>query len=101
MADIQKIVLKIALILVIVSLQGMVAAMVGPSQCDDGIDNDGDGAADYPGDCGCVSQYDNDESDCCTNCSPEPIFAIAAVMALAPVLAYGLVRISRKQNKKQ
>ena len=32
-------------------------------QCSDGIDNDGDGKTDYPGDPGCDSTGDNDEAD--------------------------------------
>ena len=34
-----------------------------PPQCDDGIDNDGDGGIDYPVDLGCDSASDNDETD--------------------------------------
>ena len=34
-----------------------------PSQCSDSIDNDGDGAIDYPADAGCSSALDNDESN--------------------------------------
>ncbi|MFZ2763879.1 MAG: peptidoglycan-binding domain-containing protein [Minisyncoccia bacterium] len=33
-----------------------------PPQCDDGIDNDGDGFIDYPADPGCTSEDDNTES---------------------------------------
>jgi len=73
-------------------------AMGVPSQCSDGIDNDGDGAIDYLADCGCNDPSDNDESDCCTNCAPEPITTIAAIAVLAPVLGYGLVRRRQKQN---
>jgi len=32
-------------------------------QCDDGIDNDGDGKIDFPNDPGCDSKEDNDETD--------------------------------------
>ena len=32
------------------------------SQCNDGIDNDGDGKTDYPQDTGCSSPYDNSET---------------------------------------
>ena len=32
-------------------------------ECDDGIDNDGDGKVDYPADPGCSSKNDDDESD--------------------------------------
>jgi hypothetical protein len=33
------------------------------SQCSDGIDNDGDGCADYPNDHGCTSSSDNSEAE--------------------------------------
>jgi hypothetical protein len=33
-------------------------------ECNDGTDNDGDLAADYPDDAGCSSSTDNDETDC-------------------------------------
>lgn len=34
----------------------------GSFACNDGLDNDGDGITDYPGDAGCSSPSDNDES---------------------------------------
>lgn len=37
-------------------------------QCSDGIDNDGDGAVDYPADGACSSADDNDENDFKTQC---------------------------------
>jgi hypothetical protein len=40
-----------------------------PTQCSDRIDNDGDGANDYPADLGCVSAADDDE----TNSPPPPL----------------------------
>jgi len=33
-------------------------------ECEDNIDNDGDGNIDYPDDTGCTRAKDNDESDC-------------------------------------
>jgi hypothetical protein len=36
-----------------------------PAACNDGLDNDGDGIADYPNDPGCSSESDSDESDDC------------------------------------
>ncbi|HLD02873.1 MAG TPA: hypothetical protein VJC07_04195 [Candidatus Nanoarchaeia archaeon] len=33
--------------------------------CTDGIDNDGDGKIDFPGDIGCTGSNDNDERDGC------------------------------------
>jgi len=36
-----------------------------PASCSDGIDNDGDGIADFPSDPGCASQSDDDETDDC------------------------------------
>ncbi len=38
-----------------------------PAACNDGLDNDGDGIADYPNDPGCASPNDTDESDNCPN----------------------------------
>lgn len=35
--------------------------------CSDGIDNDGDGAIDYPADSGCMNETDDDESPSCFN----------------------------------
>ena len=34
----------------------------GPAQCEDGVDNDGDGFVDFPNDPGCDSASDNDET---------------------------------------
>src|SRR5680860_999659 len=34
-----------------------------PPQCSDGLDNDGDGVTDFPGDPGCTDAQDNDETD--------------------------------------
>lgn len=39
-----------------------ISVTVTMSQCSDGIDNDGDGAIDYPADSDCVDLNDNDES---------------------------------------
>ena len=36
-------------------------AVVGQTQCSDGIDNDGDNLADFPNDPGCSDLFDNDE----------------------------------------
>jgi hypothetical protein len=36
-----------------------------PAACNDGVDNDGDGKADFPLDPGCTSISDNDETDDC------------------------------------
>jgi parallel beta-helix repeat protein len=36
----------------------------GPSECQDGADNDGDGDTDFPSDSGCSAADDLDESDC-------------------------------------
>jgi hypothetical protein len=36
-----------------------------PAACNDGLDNDGDGVADYPNDPGCSSTSDTDETDTC------------------------------------
>ncbi len=36
----------------------------GPAACDDGIDNDYDGSADYPNDPGCANALDDDETKC-------------------------------------
>ncbi|HLD02665.1 MAG TPA: hypothetical protein VJC07_03135 [Candidatus Nanoarchaeia archaeon] len=34
------------------------------SACNDNVDNDGDGATDYPADAGCANNQDNDETNC-------------------------------------
>lgn len=58
--------------LYLVAISGLYAAsesttltvtVLGPPQCNDGIDNDGDGKIDYPDDPGCSSPSDNDESE--------------------------------------
>lgn len=36
----------------------------GAKECNDGIDNDGDGATDWPADAGCKNKNDNDETNC-------------------------------------
>ena len=38
---------------------------IGTKQCNDGIDNDGDGLIDFPNDPGCTSPDDDDETDDC------------------------------------
>ncbi len=38
--------------------------------CGDGVDNDGDGVADFPNDPGCSSVSDNDETDTCPGVGP-------------------------------
>lgn len=38
-------------------------------QCSDGVDNDGDGLADYPSDSGCSGKYDNNEKNVLVGCS--------------------------------
>jgi hypothetical protein len=46
------------------SVQARVVACDGcGAQCDDDLDNDGDGRVDYPDDSGCASADDNDERD--------------------------------------
>ena len=45
-----------------------VATSVTCSQCSDGIDNDGDGATDFPNDFSCQSPDDNNESDPMAQC---------------------------------
>ncbi len=79
-----------------------------PAACSDGLDNDGDGAIDYPDDSGCVSPYDAGEE---LFALPEPagIGAISAgIIALAllarrrrghlrgPKLWCGLAAVSRR-----
>jgi hypothetical protein len=46
---------------------------VGTNQCDDGVDNDGDGKIDYPNDPGCTSPTDNDETDTCPTGATCPV----------------------------
>ncbi len=38
-----------------------IAVLAAPKQCNDRLDNDGDGSIDYPADPGCSSKTDNDE----------------------------------------
>lgn len=38
--------------------------VIGPVQCSDGVDNDGDGATDYPDDTGCTGPDDTREAPC-------------------------------------
>ncbi|MEA2446555.1 MAG: hypothetical protein QOK47_192 [Actinomycetota bacterium] len=48
------------------SLQARVVACTGcDAQCGDQVDNDGDGATDFPDDSGCGSEGDNDERPSC------------------------------------
>ncbi len=50
----------------------VVVAVNAPGQCQDGIDNDGDGWTDYPADLGCTSAVGANESDVgVTQCSDE------------------------------
>ncbi|QSA96502.1 cellulose binding domain-containing protein [Methylococcus sp. EFPC2] len=51
---------------------GALALNRGFVACNDGVDNDGDGATDYPADPGCVSASDGDETD------PLPVPAVCA-----------------------
>lgn len=49
--------------LVLAMLVLAMAVLAAPKQCRDGIDNDGDGAVDYPADFSCSSAQDNDETN--------------------------------------
>ena len=50
-----------------------------PSQCSDGIDNDGDGKIDFPADPGCTDASDNDETDV-ASCKTGPTYTCPAEM---------------------
>lgn len=51
-------------------------------QCNDGIDNDGDGYRDYPADQGCVSSTDNDESNIVYNTNlPKAVTTVATILS--------------------
>lgn len=41
------------------------ARVCTPAQCNDGVDNDGDGKMDFPAEPGCTSSSDDDETDTC------------------------------------
>ncbi|MEZ4399059.1 MAG: hypothetical protein R3B06_03525 [Kofleriaceae bacterium] len=51
------------------------AAVCAPVACNDGVDNDGDGLADYPADPGCQSPTDADEADACPSGPGCPVCA--------------------------
>ena len=58
-------VLSILLVLSLLSFAVIAKRGGGPAkECRDGIDNDGDGAIDWPADAGCSNKNDNDESNC-------------------------------------
>lgn len=58
-----SIALTIALLLPLGTALHIVESVhASPAQCSDGIDNDRDGGVDYPGDFGCSSASDNDET---------------------------------------
>jgi len=60
-------------------------------QCNDSIDNDGDGRVDYPEDPGCASSDDNDERDVAS--IPEfPSTAVPVILVLGGYLAMRLRR---------
>ena len=59
-----------ALLLVLVAApahDSAVAKRAPAPQCSDGLDNDGDGQIDYPGDGACVGPYDNGELSECSD----------------------------------
>ncbi len=64
------------------------------TQCNDGIDNDGDGLIDYPNDPGCLSPQDNDEKDQTIAASEFPQFAVALVGLLG-----GIAVLARKRMR--
>lgn len=59
-----KISLGIAVFLGVILTASIVFAPPLPKECNDGADNDGDGAIDYPNDGGCQNKKDNDETNC-------------------------------------
>jgi len=61
-------------------------------QCSDGIDNDGNGLADYSSDPGCSSPYDNDESGAYGSSSISVISTIATNVSSSTARLNGIVQ---------
>lgn len=60
-------------------------------QCNDGIDNDGDGRIDYPNDPGCVSYNDDSEfNQVVTNTQPQAITTVATITSNTSARLNGL-----------
>ena len=50
--------------ILVVALLAVIFVNAAPKQCNDGLDNDGDGLTDYPNDPGCTGNSDNNENNC-------------------------------------
>lgn len=61
-----------------------VDATTGGCQCQDGLDNDGDGLVDYPSDQGCSSLIDDNETDSIINLISEPSKIVPALVSSGP-----------------
>lgn len=59
---------NVGLIVDLYAYRSDILATIGQPDCDDGIDVDGDGLADYPEDPGCSSPTDDDEQDSELDC---------------------------------
>ncbi|MCC7436847.1 hypothetical protein IT402_03185 [Candidatus Nomurabacteria bacterium] len=60
-------------------------------QCNDGIDNDGDGKVDYPNDPGCSSYYDNDEyNQVVQNTQPQAVTTVATILGTTSTRLNGI-----------
>jgi hypothetical protein len=71
-----------------------------PFQCEDGIDNDGDGKIDFPADPGCFSRQDDDERDLARTggMGPGIGFAVLGGAGLLMLAAYRLRRWKVQDN---
>lgn len=58
--------------------------VTGGCQCQDGIDNDGDGIIDYPNDKGCDSLEDNDETDTIAALISQPAKILPSLVSSGP-----------------
>jgi len=58
--------------------------VIGGCQCQDGIDNDGDGFVDYPNDPGCTSPEDNDEVNTIAALISQPAKILPSLVSSGP-----------------
>jgi len=75
------------------------SGVLPPAQCDDGLDNDGDGLTDFPDDPGCGGDLDDDESD--KTAKQNATEADSGSSSLEPVtafLVFSMLLITRRYN---
>ena len=92
-----------------------VAKIGGGCECQDGVDNDGDGFIDYPNDPGCDSEIDDDESDNISDIFSEPgrvlpaaiksgtsfYIIIGIVLLIGVFVVYRIVRSEENEEQSQ